>query len=72
MCSLNFDYFGLRYSCKQSQRLLLGTIHLWRPYGRGWKRVLKFVMCLWILLFLNNSSIVNICGWRGCGESQSW
>ena len=26
--------------------------------------ILKFAMCLWILLFLNNASIVNFCGWE--------
>ena len=27
--------------------------------------VLKFVLCLHILLFLNNRSIVHFCGWLG-------
>ena len=40
-------------------------------------RVLKFVTCLWILLFLNNKSIVYFCGWWegvevGVGGSKNW
>ena len=30
---------------------------------KGGGGVLKFVTCLWILLFLNNRSIVHFCGW---------
>ena len=44
-----------------------GTIYLLRLRGRG-EGVLKFVKCLWILLLLNNRSIVHFCGclgWRG-------
>ena len=37
------------------------------PHGR----VLKFVICLQILLFLNKRSIVHFCGWGG-GGSQNW
>ena len=33
--------------------------------GRGGEEVLKFVTCLYILLFLNSRSIVHFCGW-GC------
>lgn len=36
--------------------------------------VLKFVRCLWILLFLNNTSIVRFCrwwGWEG-GRVKKW
>ena len=29
--------------------------------------VLKFVACLWVLLFLNNRPIVHYCGWRKVG-----
>ena len=41
-----------------------------RPYiydvRTEWRwKVLKVVACLWILLFLNNRSIVHFCGWRG-------
>ena len=32
---------------------------------KGGGRVLKFVTCLGILLFLNNRSIVHFCGWWG-------
>ena len=35
-----------------------------RKEGGG---ILKFVTCLRILLFLNNRSIVDFCGWRGYG-----
>ena len=45
-------------------RKVYGTIHLWRPHERG-GGVLKSVMCLRILLFLNNRSIVHFCGWWG-------
>ena len=34
---------------------------MWGGMGVG---ILKFAMCLWILLFLNNTSIVNFCGWE--------
>ena len=40
----------------------LGTIHLFHPLGRGVVRGdLKLVTCLWILLSLNNRSIVLFC-----------
>ena len=34
---------------------------------KGGGGVLKFVICLRILLFLNNRSIVQFCEWRGLG-----
>ena len=34
-------------------------------------KVLKFVMCLWIISLLNNRSTVYFFGWRGWG-SQNW
>ena len=37
---------------------------------KGGEGVLKFVMCLWILLFLNNRSIVHFCGWWGWGVKK--
>ena len=53
-----------------SLTLIFGTIDLWRSRGRrvrGGDWVLKFVTCLRILLFLNNTIwfIVRFCGWRG-------
>ena len=30
---------------------------------KGNEEVLKFIVCLWILLFLNNISIVHFCEW---------
>ena len=38
---------------------------------KGGGEVLKFVTCLWILLFLSNRSIVHFCGgWEGV--SKNW
>ena len=38
---------------------------------RKWEReVLKFVTCLWILLFLNNRSIVDFCEWWGGSQKM--
>ena len=34
---------------------------------KGGREVMKFCTCLWILLFLNNRSIVYFCGWWGWG-----
>ena len=41
---------------------------------RGGEGILKFATCLWILLFLNNRSIVHFCGWWGYGGggSKNW
>ena len=39
---------------------------------RGGEVVLKFVMCLRILLFLNNSTIVHFCRWGWVGGSHNW
>ena len=32
---------------------------------KGGEVVLKFVTCLWFVLFLNNNPIVHFCGWWG-------
>ena len=40
----------------------------WNAQGGG--EVLKFVACFWILLFLNNRSIVHFCGWWGWGGKK--
>ena len=37
---------------------------------KGGGVVLKFVTCLWILLFLNNRSIVHFCEWWGWGVKK--
>ena len=37
---------------------------------KGGGRVLKFVTCLRILLFLNNRSVVHFCGWWGSGVKK--
>ena len=44
----------------------IGTINLWHHprKGGGGGGFLKFVICLWILLFLNNNLIVHFCEWE--------
>ena len=51
----------------------IGTINLWHHprKGGGGGGFLKFVICLWILLFLNNNLIVHFCEWEVEGPTIS-
>ena len=50
-------------------KLLLTRVQTFMTYiVRGGGKILRFVKCLHILLFLNSRSIVHFCGWGCVGE----
>ena len=80
----NFANFTGKHQCKICEIFKntyfeehLGTtasLKVKEPYmtsTRKWEReVSKFVACLWILLFLNNRSIVDFCEWWGGSQKM--